>query len=181
MADGNPHPRISIEEMRRRFNTGKYWERLRAGELEEHSIVYHPNTRYPEVILRHPGAVSVTSRYRVRATGRDVAEVHYFRLPDGSVIPNKRPDPKLLFEDGVWYHLEKAKNREKRLAEEARQPVWKRILRRVRRMIESFSVALGADSFSPLPAVADPMSRQPAPPETAVPASAGAYLFSSFW
>ncbi|HTX38632.1 MAG TPA: hypothetical protein VME43_26585 [Bryobacteraceae bacterium] len=167
--------------MRRRFNTGKYWERLRAGELEEHSIVYHPNTRYPEVILRHPGAVSVTSRYRVRATGRDVAEVHFFRPPDGSVIPNKRPDPKLLFEDGVWYHLEKAKNREKRLAEEARQPVWKRILRRVRRMIESFSVALGADSFSPLPAVADPMSRQPAPPETAVPASAGAYLFSSFW
>src|ERR1035437_9002634 len=87
MADGKPHPRISIEEMRHRFNKAKYWDRLKAGELEEHSIVYHPKTIYPEVMQRHPGAVSVTSRYRVRTTGQDVAEVHYFRLPDGSVIP----------------------------------------------------------------------------------------------
>jgi hypothetical protein len=48
-----------------------------------------------------------------------IAEVHYFRMPDGSVIPDKRPDPKLLFEDGVLYHQEKKKNRLKRLAEEA--------------------------------------------------------------
>jgi hypothetical protein len=47
-----------------------------------------------------------------------VAEVHYFRMPDGSVIPNKRPDPKLLFEDGVLYHQEKKKARSKRLADE---------------------------------------------------------------
>jgi hypothetical protein len=40
-------------------------------------------------------------------------------MPDGSVIPDKRPDPKLLFEDGVMYHREKKKAREKRLAAEA--------------------------------------------------------------
>jgi len=57
MADGKPHPRISIEEMRHRFNKAKYWDRLKAGELEEHSIVYHPKTIYPEVMQRHPGAV----------------------------------------------------------------------------------------------------------------------------
>ena len=47
-----------------------------------------------------------------------VAEVHYFRMPDGSVIPDKRPDPKLLCEDGVIYHQEKKKARLKRLAAE---------------------------------------------------------------
>jgi hypothetical protein len=119
--------------MRRRFNKGKYWERLRSAELEEHSIIYHPNTIYPEVIQRHPGAVSVTTRYRVCATGQDVAEVHYFRMPDGSVIPGKRPDPKLLFEDGVWYHQEKPKQRAKRLAAE---PSWKRAWRRFCAMMQ---------------------------------------------
>jgi hypothetical protein len=123
-----PHPRISIEEMRRRFNKGKYWERLKDGELEEYSIVYHPNTSYPEVIARHPGAVSVTARWRVRATQKDVVEVHYFRMPDGSVIPRKRPDPKLLFEDGVWYHQEKKQQRERRLAAE---PTWKKLARKL--------------------------------------------------
>jgi hypothetical protein len=114
--------------MRRRFNKGKYWQRLKAGELEEHSIVYHPNTAYPEVISRHPGAISVTARWRNCGTQDDVVEVHYFRMPDGSVIPRKRPDPKLLFEDGVWYHQEKKKQREKRLAAE---PIWKKALRKL--------------------------------------------------
>jgi hypothetical protein len=49
-------------------------------------------------------------------------------MPDGSVIPRKRPDPKLLFEDGVWYHQEKKKQREKRLAAE---PIWKKALRKL--------------------------------------------------
>ena len=73
------HPRISIEEMRRRFNKGRYWERLQSGELEEYNIVYHPNTIYPEVMQRHPGAVSVTTRYRVRSTGQDVAVVNHLK------------------------------------------------------------------------------------------------------
>ena len=30
------HPRISIEEMRYRFNKGKYWQRVTSGELDEH-------------------------------------------------------------------------------------------------------------------------------------------------
>jgi hypothetical protein len=107
--------------MQRRFNEGQYWERMRAGEFTEVIIDTHPNTAYPEVLERHPGAVSVTAHYR-DAHGNTVAEVHYFRMPDGSVIPGKRPDPKLLFESGVMYHREKQKNRLKRLAEEAAKP-----------------------------------------------------------
>src|ERR1700690_4085548 len=106
MADSKPHPRLPIEEMQRRFNDGRYWERMQAGEFREEVIEYHPNTIYPEVLERHPGAVSVTTHY-LDENDTLIAELHYFRMPDGSVIPGKRPDPKLLFEDGVLYHQEK--------------------------------------------------------------------------
>jgi hypothetical protein len=90
---------------------------MQAGEFTELITEYHPNTAYPEVLQRHPGAVSVTAHY-IDQKGTMVAEVHYFRMPDGTVIPNKRPDPKLLLEDGVVYHQEKKKARLKRLAAE---------------------------------------------------------------
>src|ERR1700730_15246257 len=107
----------SATSPQRRFNDGGYWDRMKAGECTEEIRETHPDTRYPEVIARHPGAVSVTAWYRDRM-GTMIVEVHYFRMPDGSVIPGKRPDPKLLFEDGVLYHQEKLKARLKRLAQE---------------------------------------------------------------
>ena len=104
--------------MQERFNKGRYWERMQAAEFTEVIIAVHTRTVYPEVLERHPGAVSVTAHYRDR-DDRTVAEVHYFRMPDGLVAPGMRPDPKLLFEDGVLYHQEKLKDRLKRLASEA--------------------------------------------------------------
>jgi hypothetical protein len=107
--------------MQQRFNDGRYWERMQAGEFTEVVTEYHPSTAYPEVLERHPGAQSVTTQY-IDHQGNMVVELHYFRMPDGSVIPGKRPDPKLLFEDGAMYHQEKKKQRLKRLAaEEARR------------------------------------------------------------
>lgn len=103
--------------MQRRFNEGRYWERMQAGEFVEEVQQIHSDTLYPEVLARHPGAQSVTTWYRDHS-GQMIVELHYFRMPDGSVIPNKRPDPKLLFEDGVLYHQEKRKHRLKRLAAE---------------------------------------------------------------
>ena len=91
---------------------------MKAGEFEEIIKEYHPHIAYPEVIARHPGACSVTTNY-IDEDGRVIVELHYFRMPDGSVITGKRPDPKLLFEDGVMYHQEKKKARLKRLAAEA--------------------------------------------------------------
>lgn len=108
--------------MQRRFNDGKYWERMQSGEFTEVIKEFHPDTRYPEVLARHPGARSVTTHY-INNDGMMIVEVHYFRMPDGSVIPDKRPDPKLLFEDGVMYHREKAKNRAKRLADDTEKAV----------------------------------------------------------
>ncbi len=91
---------------------------MQAGEFQEIVKRYHPDTAYPEVIQRHPGARSVTTHY-LDQQGNMIAELHYYQMPDGSVIPGHKPDPKLLFEDGVLYHQEKKKAREKRLAEEA--------------------------------------------------------------
>ncbi len=104
--------------MRRRFNEGRYWERMQAGEFTEHLI---STTRQPQpgIRERHPDAVSVKTRYR-DSSQNDIVEVHYYRLPDGSIIPGHRPDPKMLFEDGVMYHKEKLPARLKRLAEEAK-------------------------------------------------------------
>jgi hypothetical protein len=118
MADNVPVPRISDEDMQRIFNEGRYWERMQAGEFEEKVISYHPESIYPEVMERHPGAKSVTTHY-LDKEGNLVAELHYFRMPDGSVIPNKRPDPKILRVNGVLYRREKQKARLKRLAEDA--------------------------------------------------------------
>jgi hypothetical protein len=124
------HSRLSVEEMQRRFNRAKYWERMQAGEFQEVILRRSPNIAHPGVLQRHPDASSITSRYRDKH-GNDIVEIHYYALPDGSVIPGKRPDPKLLFEDGVWYHMEKAKDRIKRLEAEAMQPFWHRAWRRI--------------------------------------------------
>lgn len=59
----------------------------------------------PAVFAQHPSCVSVMAAYRDKA-GNDIVHVHYYRLPDRSVIPGKRPDPKRLLEDGVMYHQE---------------------------------------------------------------------------
>ena len=61
--------------MRRRFNEGRYWQRMQAGEFTEHVIDLHePQAGIRE---RHPDAVSVRSRYR-DPYGNDIVEVHYY-------------------------------------------------------------------------------------------------------
>jgi hypothetical protein len=90
--------------MRRRFNNGGYWEQLKTGGLNEKRIRQSPNVRFPELRSVYPNIHSVTARWRDQ-NGKDIVEVHYYaQCFDGQIIPNKRPDPKLLFEDGVMYH-----------------------------------------------------------------------------
>lgn len=91
--------------MRRRFNNGGYWDRLKTGQLTEKRIRQSPNVKFKELKKRYPNIHSVTARWR-DCSGLELVEVHYYAHNlDGEIIPNKRPDPKLLFEDGVLYHL----------------------------------------------------------------------------
>jgi hypothetical protein len=68
--------------MQARFNKAGYWDKVQSGELTEHIISRH-KCGIPEVEERHPGVVSVIARYRDKQ-GNDIAEVHYYALPDGS-------------------------------------------------------------------------------------------------
>ncbi len=121
--------RLSIEEMRCRFNRGRYWYRMRNGEFTEVIIRIGHNINR-EILQRHPTARTIVSRYR-NAHGSDIAEVHYYALPDGSIIPGKRPDPKLLFEDAVMYHQEPKPNRQARIAKQALDPLWRKFWRKI--------------------------------------------------
>jgi hypothetical protein len=115
-----PHPRLSEEEMRRRFNDGGYWRRLQQGEFTEHIISETSEIEFPEILERFPDARSRMTHYR-NAASRTIVEVHYYiERPGGPIIEGMRPDPKLLFEDGMLYHKEKLRNRLRRLEQEAR-------------------------------------------------------------
>ena len=105
--------------MRRRFNDGNYWQRMQQGEFTEHVISESADIEFPEILERFPNARSMITRYR-DAAQRDIVEVHYYvEHHGGPILPDKRPDPKLLFEDGVLYHKEKLRNRLRRLEQES--------------------------------------------------------------
>lgn len=72
-----PHPRLSEEEMRRRFNEGRYWDRMLNGEFTEHRLRESADIEHQEILERYPDARSVTARYR-NQDNRDIVEVHYY-------------------------------------------------------------------------------------------------------
>ena len=105
----NPTParlsiqRVTPEEMCRRFNEGGYWEQVKAGELVQHLL----ETRLS--ILLTPEVVPIQSQLLSYRTldGEEVARVHQFIRPDGTLAASGLPDPKRLVEGGVMYRLEK--------------------------------------------------------------------------
>jgi hypothetical protein len=84
-------PRLSTEEMQRLFNDGEYWQRMQRGEFVEDHVGYHSVSQENIGVLeRHPGARGRTTYYK-NILGAKVAEVHYYVLPDDTIIPGKRP------------------------------------------------------------------------------------------
>jgi len=98
-----PVKRVTSVEMCKRFNEGKYWEQVKSGLLTEHLLESRKST------LLSSEAVEISSEllsYR-DLNGNEVARVHQFRRPDGTLAASGKPDPKRLFEGGVLYRLEK--------------------------------------------------------------------------
>jgi hypothetical protein len=92
---------VSAEELRRRFNDGKYWDRARFGDLwqrpEEEGHPNPPESGDPFCTL------SQILSYR-DDQARQIARVHQYLRPDGTIGGSAgRPDPKELLEDGVVY------------------------------------------------------------------------------
>ena len=95
-----PPLRVSPEEIRRLFNENSYWERARKGEFTTVLLRGHHRSPPGEPFCTHSQMIS----YRDQS-GREVALVHQYLRPDGSLGASGQPDPKRLLHMGVLYLL----------------------------------------------------------------------------
>jgi len=88
--------------MRERFNTGRYRERLHSGEFS--AVVMDECKPRADVATEPLGTMSQMVSYRDK-DDNEVACVHQYLRPDGTLGASGLPDPKKLFEEGVHYRL----------------------------------------------------------------------------
>lgn len=89
---------ISAEELRRRFNHGRYWDRARSGEFRQVLLRDgHPS----QPLAKEPPCTRSQIIAYLAADGTRIAVVHQYLRRDGQLGAGGRPDPKLLVEDGV--------------------------------------------------------------------------------
>lgn len=90
---------VSPEELRRLFNELQLWDLVEGGLL--HEVVFYHGTPRQEV--HEPfGTDSQGVRY-YNHWMQEVAEVHQYLRPDGSIGASGLPDPKRVVEGGVIY------------------------------------------------------------------------------
>lgn len=81
------------------FNKGKYWERVKSGELAAKGRSNHL-TR-PEA--KQPWCTYTETLAYTEASGIELARIHQYRRQDGSLGGKGKPDPKRIFLNGVIY------------------------------------------------------------------------------
>jgi hypothetical protein len=106
-SNSNPSPwpikRINPEEMREMFNDGQYWEKVQNGQWT--AVILE--SRFSDALTEENVAItSVMVSYRDENED-EMARVHQYQRPDGSLAASGLPDPKRLFKDGVLYRLVK--------------------------------------------------------------------------
>jgi hypothetical protein len=79
-------------ELRCRFNRGRYFERLQAGEFKTQTKIQKPNKKS----MQPAGTQSHIVLYFDPVTNEEIAKVHQYVLPDGSLGGHGLPDPKHL-------------------------------------------------------------------------------------
>jgi hypothetical protein len=88
------------KEIRKIFNDGQFWQRERRGELK--SVVIsegHPTS----IKSGQPrGTKSQMVSYRDEYNN-EVARVHQYRRPDGTIGGSGKPDPKKVLYKGILY------------------------------------------------------------------------------
>jgi hypothetical protein len=100
-----PLVRIPVEKMRDLFNDGRYWERVTNSELN--TVILE--TRHPCLVAAAEPFCTQSQMISYRGQdGNEVARVHQYLRPDGTIGASGRPDPKRLFQDGILYRLEKS-------------------------------------------------------------------------
>jgi hypothetical protein len=84
---------VSKDELRQLFNDQRYWERAEAGEFRQQILRDgHPSPPLAnEPFCTRSQIVAYINRY-----GNQVAMVHQYRRPDGTIGLHGRPDPKTV-------------------------------------------------------------------------------------
>jgi hypothetical protein len=97
-----PIVRVTVAELRKRFNLGQYWEKTQTGELK--AVV--ERERCPALPLANEphGTRSQQVSYYDN-DGNEVARVHQYMRLDGTIGASGRPDPKRLVENGIMYRI----------------------------------------------------------------------------
>ncbi len=92
--------RISSSELRRLFNDLGYWEKACAGEFRQ--VVVKDRHPSPERSHQPICTRSQMISYRDREDN-EVARVHQYLRPDGTLGGSGKPDPKRLIHKGIVY------------------------------------------------------------------------------
>jgi hypothetical protein len=98
-----PIQRIEVDEMRKRFNTGGFQENVASGEWTTTVMESRISKNLPEETVE---ITSVMLSYQDK-DGNEMARVHQYQRPDGSLAASGKPDPKRLVQNGVLYRLKK--------------------------------------------------------------------------
>jgi len=89
--------------MRQLFNDGRYWDKLKSGELTALVLQSRVSKSLPYETVE---ILSQMVSYR-DSSGQEVARVHQYLRPDGTIAASGKPDPKRLLQEGILYRLEK--------------------------------------------------------------------------
>lgn len=100
-----PYPirRVTEWELRAIFNSAGYLERAERCEL----TIIVLEQRHPALPLANEPVCTWSRSYswRDKVTDDEIARVHQYDRPDGTIGLSGRPDPKRVLRDGVLYRL----------------------------------------------------------------------------
>jgi len=95
-----PSQRISLSYLRQLFNEGDYWLKTQDGRLKERLLRdRHPSSpKAPVPLCTRSQLISY-----IDTDGQEIARVHQYLKPDGTLGASGKPDPKRLLHNGVLY------------------------------------------------------------------------------
>lgn len=92
--------KVTPEVLREIFNACGFWERARAGKIEQRVVRRGPPS---PLACQPPGTVSQYVEYW--EAGTKIAEVHQYVRADGTIGASGLPDPKVVLFDDILYYL----------------------------------------------------------------------------
>jgi len=95
-----PSQKISVSDLRQLFNEADYWLKAQDGRLKEQLLKdRHPTSpKAPVPICTRSQLISYIDN-----DGQEIAQVHQYLKPDGTLGASGKPDPKRLLHNGVLY------------------------------------------------------------------------------